>query len=300
MRSISALATLVVATSVYVAGAAQNELQQVTNFTAGPTGAKMYIYVPTTKPALAPIVVGIHFCGGTGAAYFTNTQYANLADARGFLVIYPEAPSAERCWDVASTTSLTHGQGGDSQTIVNMVDYAVKNYGGDPDRVFATGTSSGAMMTNVLAGAYPNIFKAGSAYSGVPDGCFFVAGATAGTSPAGWNRECSTGQSIKSAQAWGDLARSYFPGYTGSRPKMLIWHGTADTTLSYSNLAETLKQWSNVLDVAFTKNTTDTPEAGYTEMVYGDGTKLRGYSAEGVGHSVPVHETVDLAWFGIV
>ncbi|EKD16847.1 carbohydrate esterase family 1 protein [Drepanopeziza brunnea f. sp. 'multigermtubi' MB_m1] len=297
MRSIS---TLVVAlASVYVAGAAQNELQEVTNFTAGPTGAKMYIYVPTTKPCLAPIVVGIHYCSGTAAQYFTNTQYANLADDKGFIVIYPEAPSSGRCWDVASTASLTNGQGGDSQTIVNMVDYAVKNYGGDPDRVFVTGTSSGAMMTNVLAGAYPNIFKAASAYSGVPDGCFAVAGAAAGSDTPGWNSECSSGKSIKSAQDWGDLARSYYPGYTGPRPKMMIWHGDQDTILAYPNLAETLKQWSNVLDVAFTKNTTDTPESGYTEMMYGDGTKLLGYSAKGVGHTVPVHATVDLAWFGI-
>lgn len=34
-------------------------------------------------------------------------------------------------------------------------------------------------------------------------------------------------------------------------------------------------------------------------MVYGDGTELIGYSAVNVGHTVPVHETVDLAWFGI-
>jgi acetylxylan esterase len=34
-------------------------------------------------------------------------------------------------------------------------------------------------------------------------------------------------------------------------------------------------------------------------MVYGDGTQLIGYSALNVGHTVPVHETADLAWFGI-
>jgi acetylxylan esterase len=34
-------------------------------------------------------------------------------------------------------------------------------------------------------------------------------------------------------------------------------------------------------------------------MVYGDGTQLIGYSAVGVGHTVPVHETIDLAWFCI-
>lgn len=79
----------------------------------------------------------------------------------------------------------------------------------------------------------------------------------------------------------------------------LSWHGTSDTTLYYANLAEALKEWSNVLDVPFSKNVSNTPQSSYTQMVYGDGTKLIGYSAQGVGHTVPVHETVDLAWFGI-
>lgn len=77
------------------------------------------------------------------------------------------------------------------------------------------------------------------------------------------------------------------------------WHGTIDTTLYYPNLGEELKEWSNVLDVSFSQNVTNSPQSGYTKMVYGDGTKLIGYSAVNVGHTVPVHETVDLAWFCI-
>ncbi|KAK3360914.1 putative Acetylxylan esterase A [Lasiosphaeria ovina] len=261
----------------------------------------MYVYLPEKKQDKAPIVVAIHYCGGSATAYFTfnNNKYATLADTKGYIVIYPSAPSSGGCWDVASKQSLTHNGGGDSQTIVNMVKYAVDTYGGDPDRVFATGTSSGAMMANVLAGAYPDVFKGVTAYSGVADGCFYVSGATAGMSSPGWNNACANGQSSKTAQAWGDLARSYYPGYTGSYPKVMIWHGTADTTLRYPNYAEMLKQWSNVLAVDFSKNVSNTPEAKYTESVYGDGTKLLGFSAQGVGHNVPIHEQVELDFWGI-
>jgi acetylxylan esterase len=77
------------------------------------------------------------------------------------------------------------------------------------------------------------------------------------------------------------------------------WHGTVDAILYYPNLGEELKEWSNVLNVAFSHNVTNTPSSGYTEIVYGDGTQLIGYSAVGVGHTVPVHETIDLAWFCI-
>jgi len=157
-----------------IAMALTSSLQEVTGFTSTPTGATMYVYIPTTKQALAPIILAIHYCTGTATEYYSNTLYAQYADTYGYIVIYPNSPSSGGCWDVSSTASLTHNGGGDSETIINMVTYAVNNYGGNANRVYATGSSSGAMMTNVLAGAYPNVIKAGSVYSGVADGCFYV------------------------------------------------------------------------------------------------------------------------------
>jgi acetylxylan esterase len=221
MLFLSTVASLLALTSL--SNALSSSLQQVTGFNSGPTAAGMYIYVPTNKASPAPIILAIHYCTGTANAYFSNTLYAQYADTYGYIVIYPNSPSPGGCWDVSSTASLTHNGGGDSQTIINMVQYAVQHYGGDANRVFATGSSSGAMMTNVLAGAYPDVIKAGSVYSGVPDGCFYVAGTTAGMQTPGWNSQCANGQLVETAQQWGNLARSYYPGYTGSRPKMLMY-----------------------------------------------------------------------------
>jgi acetylxylan esterase len=64
-------------------------LQQVTGFTAGPTGATMYIYEPTTKKSPAPIIVAIHYCTGTGPAYFSGTQYATYVCATAFIFSFP-------------------------------------------------------------------------------------------------------------------------------------------------------------------------------------------------------------------
>ncbi|CZT52939.1 related to feruloyl esterase B precursor (subclass of the carboxylic acid esterases) [Rhynchosporium secalis] len=292
------LSTAVVALASFAAGA-KNQLQNETDFDAGPTAAKMHTYIPSNKLALAPIIVAIHYCTGTGPIYFNETKYADYADERGFIVLYPSSPSSGGCWDVASITSLTHDKGGDSKTIVNMVAYTIKKYGGDADRVYVTGSSSGAMMSNVLAGAYPNIFKAISAYSGVPDGCFFVPGAEAGQPVPTWNSDCSSGISIKNAQQWGDLTRSFYPGYNGTYPKIMIWHGTVDVAVRYPNFAETMKQWSNVKNLTLTEIVDNTPEKNYTKYVYGDGSQLVGYSGFGVGHTVPVHESADLAWFGL-
>ncbi|KAF4625890.1 hypothetical protein G7Y89_g12272 [Cudoniella acicularis] len=278
-------------------------ITKVSGFKDGPTSLGMYVYVPKKLTAPAPIIVAIHHCQGSAQAYSTESHYMPLADSHGFILIYPNSRSSGGCFDVASTASLSHNGGGDSQTIANMVKYAVANYGGDANRTFVTGTSSGAMMTNVMVGAYPDVFKAGSAYSGVPDGCFFVSGATATQDPPGWSNACANGQVTKTAEEWGNLVRSYYPDYTGPRPRMQIWHGTSDNTLHYPNYQEMMKQWSNVLKLTTSKNTANTPQSGYTQTIYGDGTaataELVGYSAQGVGHTVPVHESMDLAFFGI-
>jgi len=126
---------------------AQAALSQVTNFGANTSGAKMYIYVPSKLAAKPPVVVAIHYCTGTAQAYYSGSPYAQLADQKGFIVIYPESPYSGTCWDVSSKASLTHLGGGNSNSIANMVNYTLNKYNGDASKVFVTGSSSGGMMT---------------------------------------------------------------------------------------------------------------------------------------------------------
>ncbi|KNZ73878.1 Feruloyl esterase B [Termitomyces sp. J132] len=186
---------------------------------------------------------------------------------------------------------LTHNAGGDTLGIVSAVRYANSTYNVDPNRVFATGTSSGAMMTNVLAGAYPDVFKACSAFAGVPYGCF--------AGPDMWNSACASEPLSKTAQQWGDLVRTGYPGYSGTRPKMQIWQGTLDTTLNYNNFAEGIKQWTNVFDYSTnpTSVTSNSPLRNWTRSVYGP--NFQAISAAGVDHNIPTQENDVLAWFGI-
>lgn len=71
-------------------------------------------------------------------------------------------------------------------------------------------------MSNVLAASYPEMFVAASLYSGVPAGCFVGEGVDQ------WNSTCAHGQSIDTAEKWGDTARAIYPGYSGTRPKMQV------------------------------------------------------------------------------
>ncbi|KAF3931109.1 hypothetical protein ABW20_dc0107677 [Dactylellina cionopaga] len=269
-----------------------SSLTKVTdNFGNNPTNVGFWIYVPKTLKTRPAVVVAAHYCSGSASAYFTGSQWANLADQYGFIVIYPSVTRSSLCWDVHSTESLTHNGGSDSLAIVNMVKYTLTKYSGDVGRVYHTGSSSGAMLTELTMGAYPDVYAGGCSFAGVPYGCF------AGSSE--WNSQCANGQLIKTAQQWGDQARSGYPGYTGPRPKLAIWHGTADTTLFYQNFLESNKQWPNVLSLTFTGNQTNNPLNGWTKMIWGDGTKYIAFSAAGVTHNLPLREADCLAFWGL-
>jgi acetylxylan esterase len=130
-----------------------------------------YIYVPDTLAANPPILVNPHACHGSAQAAYTGSQYATLASTYGFIfiVIYPDSPNTvDKCWDVSSSETLSHNGGGDSLGIVSMVKMTLAKYNGNANCVFVTGTSSGAMMTNVLVSAYPDVFAAGSVSLALP------------------------------------------------------------------------------------------------------------------------------------
>src|SRR6266536_2955557 len=206
------LSVLGLAATTSPAAAAAGSLQEVTSFGPNPGALRMFEYVPPTVARHPAIVVVLHYCTGSGPVMFTNTDYASLADRFGFVVIYPSVTRDFDCFDVSSPQSLTHGGGSDPVSIVSMVRFVERQTHADRSRVFATGLSSGAMMTNVLLGAYPDVFRAGSAYAGVPFACF------ATTDGSQWNSACANGLISKTPQEWGDLVRGRSPRSTAPGP----------------------------------------------------------------------------------
>ncbi|KAF2874007.1 Alpha/Beta hydrolase protein [Massariosphaeria phaeospora] len=276
---------------------ANGALVRVNDFGANPSNLQMNIWVPANVVAKPAIILALHTCGGTGESYAQTARFGTLSDTkRTWITIYPSTKKDSNCWEVNTVKGLTRDGGGDSTGLANMIKYTIQKYSADTTKIFVTGASSGCMMTNVMMAQYPDLFSAGTCYSGVAAGC--LAGSP-GASPGSADPTCANGQRVKSSEEWVKTAKAMYPGYNGSYPRMATWHGTGDTLVRYANFQEQLKQWSGLLGVAFTKNTTNTPQSGYTQMVYGDGTKLVGYSAQGVGHIVPVHDNDDLKWFGL-
>src|SRR5579864_6968895 len=156
-------------------------LQPVSGWTGGatlPSDVSMYVYVPSAVATNPPILTLVHYCGGSAQAVFGQAQGGGIvsaADKYGFIMVVPSNANSSgangRCWDISSMATQTRDGGGDSHAIIQMVRFAIAQYHANANRVYSTGDSSGAMMTQLLLAPYPDVYKAGSSFAGVPAGC---------------------------------------------------------------------------------------------------------------------------------
>src|SRR4029079_3655690 len=85
------------------------------------------------------------------------------------------------------------------------------------------------------------------------------------------------------------------------RPRLQHWHGTADTTLNYKNMAEDIKEWTNLLGVNETPTGTDSPKSGTTHQFWKNScfTVYETFSLSGVAHAVPFDGNAVAVYFGV-
>lgn len=75
-------------------------LTEITDFGTNPSNLQMYLYVPDNVTAHPAVVVAVHYCTGSGPAMYNGTEWAQLADTYGFVVIYPSVTRSSKCFDV--------------------------------------------------------------------------------------------------------------------------------------------------------------------------------------------------------
>ncbi|CAN5907087.1 PHB depolymerase family esterase [soil metagenome] len=257
-------------------------LTTVTGFGSNPGALNMYKHVPAGMPANAPLVVALHGCTQTAAAY-ESAGWTALANTHKFYVIYPEQVSgnnSNKCFNWFESGDIGRGAG-EALSIKQMVDKMKADYSIDASRVYVSGLSAGAFMTTVMAVTYPDVFAGAAPIAGGPYKCGI------GTSGA---FSCMSPGVDKTPAAWGDLARSGYSGYSGRKPIFSIWHGTSDTTVKPLNMTETMEQATNYLGVDQTADVSDTV-GGFPHKVYKDGSGnavVETYSITGMAHGTPV------------
>ena len=232
-------------------------------------GLGMYVHVP--GGTVTDIVVALHGCTQHASDY-EKAGWNPIADANGFVVIYPEQSTGNnpsRCFRWWEPTQNARDMG-EAKAIVDMVAKARTDYGAN-GKVFVTGLSAGGAMAAQLLAAYPDLFEAGAIMSGVTAGC-----ATNQTDAL----NCSAGNVTRTAAQWKALVPT-----TATPPRVSIWQGTNDSVVDPRNEAELIKQWTAVNGVAVEPSSTEIIGKA-THAVYND--RVESWTIQGMSHGVAV------------
>lgn len=140
-----------IATSALPAGAADGTVDRTLQF--GGLTRSYRLHVPAgLSDAPAPLVLVFHGGGGTPEAAERETRFDELADRDRFLVAYPEGVG--RGWNDgrgAATIEAQRREIDDLGFAAALIDDIERLHRVDPDRVYSTGLSNGAIFSQTLA-----------------------------------------------------------------------------------------------------------------------------------------------------
>ncbi|MDP9183113.1 MAG: PHB depolymerase family esterase, partial [Actinomycetota bacterium] len=205
-----------------------------------PDGDATYrVYTPRGfRPgARLPLLVMVHGCNTSAAQQEGANRLNDLADRKGFVVLYVDHDTgtntevgthAVRCWRWYSPADWDRA-GPDPSTIAGQTRAVMARWHVDPQRVYAVGMSSGAMITSVLGAAYPDLYAA----IGVVAGCQYAGGA-----PCVVEDYQSVDQTDTQAQAAHDAQGAF-----ARVVPVIDIHGSADTTVTPLASERVIEQW---------------------------------------------------------
>jgi poly(hydroxyalkanoate) depolymerase family esterase len=260
----------------------QSPIVEVTGFGSNPGGLQMFSYVPEHLPRGHALVVVLHGCGQTAAAYDLGAGWSTLARHYGFALLMPQqqpSNNANTCfnWFNPEDTARDHGE---ACSIRQMIARMVRDHKIDPRRIFVTGLSAGGAMTSVMLATYPEVFAGGAVIAGLPFGV------------ASNVREALNGMlqsASRSAAELGDLVR-HASHHKGPWPKLSVWHGSADRTVNPANADEIVKQWLDVHGLPLAPMSEGIVD-GYPHRVWwnADGeTIVESYTITDMAHGTPL------------
>ena len=202
-------------------------------------GTRAYkLYIPASYWAQlgepVPVVVMLHGCTQSPDDFAVGTRMNELAEQRGFLVVYPaQAANANgsKCWNWFRLEDQDRGRG-EPSLIAGITNEVVANYHVDKRRVFVAGLSAGAAMAVILGATYPDMYAAIGAHSGLPYG-------------AAHDMPSAFGAMKRSAGLPG-MANRTGPGASlaaqGLGVPTIVFHGDQDHTVDARNGADIVEQ----------------------------------------------------------
>ncbi|MGG0536811.1 extracellular catalytic domain type 1 short-chain-length polyhydroxyalkanoate depolymerase [Priestia aryabhattai] len=194
------------------------------------------VYVPSTYTGLSkvPLIVMLHGCQQDADDFAAGTEMNKLAEEKGFIVLYPQMnyfANSNGCWNWFYEYNQFRGNG-EPDIIKDMIDHITTKYAIDSTNIYLAGMSAGGFMTNVMAIAYPDIFKAVGIHS-AGSNAYAVDLITAG--------EVMLYGSLN-PEFDGDEAYKKMGSYARPVP-IITFHGQSDTTVNPINASTLIQQW---------------------------------------------------------
>lgn len=189
------------------------------DFTCAAGSRRFRTYVPASaSDGASGIVLMLHGCTQTPEDFATGTGMNVLADAHGFIVVYPEqsrGENAQSCWNWFSPGDQRRGRG-EPAILSALAQKVGAEHGLGREHTFVAGLSAGAAMAVILGETYPDVFSAVGAHSGLPPG---------------------SAKDVASAFAAmaGNALEPASPAPGRDRVRTIVFHGTADSTVHPSN-----------------------------------------------------------------
>lgn len=261
-------------------------------------GSRTYrLWVPAgyAPGAPAPLVMMLHGCTQSPADFAAGANMNGVADANGFLVLYPEQPASvegNKCWQWWDPAHQARGAG-EPAILAAMVGDVQAGYAVDPARRYVAGLSAGAAMTVIMGATYPDLFGA----IGV------VAGLEYKATTSKLSAYAAMSQGGPSPDTQGQLAYQAM-GSAKARVRAIVFHGTSDYTVYPVNGDQALSQWAQTndyVDDGANNNSVDNAAdatlngsvpggRSYVKTSYNDaagGPLLEKWLVQGMGHAWP-------------
>jgi poly(hydroxyalkanoate) depolymerase family esterase len=224
----------------------------------GEAGSLRYqVHVPPHRDegALLPVVMAIHGCGMSGFglnSMRSTTQFNELADRVGFIVVYPTQRifrSAINCWESADPRQQ-HRDSGEPALLAGVARQVVESYDGDPEQVHVVGASSGAGAAVILAATYPDVFATATS----------VAGGEYGLNQVDPNDPDSVPPEYTARQAWAQM------GDRARQVPLLVIQGEEDEVVPPLVATRLAQHWAAVGDLVDDGLLNDSPDLAETTM----------------------------------
>ncbi len=260
---------------------ATGRLETMTGFGGNPGELIARTYFPPSLTPGAPLVVVLHGCTQTAAAYDHGSGWSDLADRHGFALLFPEqtrANNSNLCFNWFASGDTRRGQG-EAASIAQMVRHMLASHDLDSSRVFINGLSAGGAMTAAMLATYPELFAGGAIIAGLAYG-------VADNVPQALER--MRGQGMPSRRA---LASKIANASDHARPwpTLSVWHGTADTTVVPANAAVIVDQWRDRIGHAGTGEIDRVD--GHQRTTWRDASGrvlIERFDIAGMGHGTPL------------